>query len=78
MASLKRALTEEESQWAMPPVKKAMTDEDSKWARWYGDDTMYWDKAQNIVESGLPCVIRVKNDVDDWGRITLVLEPQSG
>jgi hypothetical protein len=78
MPSMKRTLTEEESQWAMPSMKRTLTEEESKWARWYGDDMMFWDKAQSIVESGLPCVIHVKNDVDDWGRITLVLKPQSG
>jgi hypothetical protein len=51
---------------------------DAQWQRWYPQDDEFLNKAKIIIKQGLPCCIEVKQNLDDWGRVTLVLTPEPG
>jgi hypothetical protein len=51
---------------------------DAQWQRWYPEDDVFLQKEKIIVEQGLPCRIAVKQNLKQWGRITLELTPEPG
>lgn len=64
--------TEWEAQNAQWDAKNA------EWKRWYPSDDVFLMRKESIMAMGLPCTISVKHKKEDWGRITLVLAPQTG
>ena len=52
--------------------------QNAEWKRWYPRDDVFQIRASSIMDKGLPCTISVNHKNEDWGRITLVLAPQTG
>jgi hypothetical protein len=52
--------------------------QNAEWKRWYPRDDVFLIRANSIMDTGLPCTISVNHKKEDWGRITLVLAPQTG
>lgn len=68
------------SRWLFdfPPAMSNWAAKDSEWQRWYPQDDIFLLRAKDIMQKGLPCLISVKQNLEQWDRITLVLTPETG